>query len=106
MGWPEIDVSTSVGQLTSSSDIWTAKHHSSADVAVGNETMKASPSVLTSYPPMWRSCRRITSLCSLMADRIADGYISHIVVEFLMSVNTIETWPVGAVISASSLCSV
>src|SRR3569833_1564845 len=102
MAWHESELSISDGQGASRSWSWLAKHHSSADVAVGNDTMKASPSVLTSKPPMRRSCRRITSLWTRMADRMADGYVSQRLVELLMSVNTIAIMPVGAGTSSPS----
>ncbi|KAH3664967.1 hypothetical protein OGATHE_003782 [Ogataea polymorpha] len=43
------------------------------------------------------------ALCTLIADRIATGYVSHSSVEFLISVNTIASSPVGGSISSSSL---
>src|SRR5689334_19211138 len=81
IGWQLGEFSISEGHCSWSSCDWTAKHQSSADVAVGKDTMKASPSVLTSKPPILLSCLRITPLCSLMASLIASGYGSHSCVE-------------------------
>ena len=50
---------------------------------------------------MIRNCRRMSSLCIMIPDRIGTGRISHKAVEFLISVKTIATSPMGASGSSS-----
>ena len=74
----------------------TARHHFTASSTVKKATMKASPSVFTSYPRKRASSVRRVRSCSSSAACMPVGHASHRLVDDSMSVNTMVTGSVGA----------